>query len=127
LPKKKKSDTKEEKIKNRVKEMFKERPTYKDDLEFYKDVVTEHNSALLKIKPTSIIIDKDYSKKKIEQVFPIVEKKASILQIPSDARLFRGLCKILSKIKKSTAQFRTDNTDTDRKNSMFEFLTGGEV
>jgi hypothetical protein len=125
LSKKKKSDTKAEKIKNRVKEMVKKRPSHKEVLEFYKDVVVEQNSALLKIKTSPIIIDKDDAKEKIEQGFLLVEKKAFILHIPSATRLLRRLCKILSKIKKRIARFRTDNTD--RENSMFEILIGGEV
>jgi hypothetical protein len=79
LSKKKKSDTEAEKIKNRVKEMVKERPSHKEVLEFYKDVVVEQNSALLKIKTSPIIIDKDNAKEKIEQGFFLVEKKAFIL------------------------------------------------
>jgi hypothetical protein len=124
LSKKKKSDTEAEKIKNRVKEMVKERPSHKEVLEFYKDVVVEQNSALLKIKTSPIIIDKDDAKEKIEQGFFLVEKKAFILDIPSATRLFRRLCKILQDLH----QMRNKSErDTDRKNSMFEILIGGEV
>lgn len=100
MQKKKKSDTEIEKIKNRVKAMVKERPSHKEVLEFYKDLVTEQYSALSKVKTTSIEFDKDDAKEKIIQGFPLVEKKAFILDIPSATRLFRRLCKILSKTKK---------------------------
>jgi FdhE protein len=100
LAKKKKSDTEVEKIKKRVKEMVKERPSHKEVLEFYRDVVVEQNSALSKIKTSPIEIDKDDAKEKIMQGFPLVEKKAFILDVPSATRLFRRLCKILSKTKK---------------------------
>jgi FdhE protein len=100
LSKKKESQTEAEKIKNRVKEMVRERPSHKEVLEFYRDVVIEQNSALSKIKTTPIEIDKDDVKEKIEHGFPIVEKKAFILDIPSAMKLFRRLCKILSKTKK---------------------------
>jgi FdhE protein len=100
LPRKKKSDTEVEKIKNRVKAMVKERPSHKEVLEFYKDLVTEQYSVLSKIKTTSIEIDKDDAKAKIMQGFPLVEKKAFILDIPSATRLFKRLCKVLSKTKK---------------------------
>jgi FdhE protein len=100
LPRKKKSDTETEKIKNRVKEMVKQRPSHKEVLEFYRDVVLEQNSALSKIKTSPLEIDKDDAKEKLEQGFPIVEKKAFILDVPSATRLFRKLCKLLSKTKK---------------------------
>jgi FdhE protein len=100
LAKKKKSDTDAEKIKKRAKEMVKERPSHKEVLEFYRDVVVEQNSALSKIKTSPILIDKDDAKEKIMQGFPLVEKKAFILDVPSATRLFRRLCKILSKTKK---------------------------
>ncbi len=100
MPKKKKSDTEVEKIKNRVKAMVKERPSHKEVLQFYKDVITEQCTALSKIKTSPLEIDKDDAKEKIMQGFPIVEKKAFILDIPSATRLFRRLCKILGKTKK---------------------------
>jgi FdhE protein len=100
LAKEKKSDTEVEKIRNRVKAMLKERPSHKEILEFYKDLVTEQYSALSKIKTTSIEIDKDDARAKIMQGFPLVEKKAFILDIPSATRLFKRLCKVLSKTKK---------------------------
>jgi FdhE protein len=100
LPRKKKSDTGTEKIKNRVKEMIKERPSHKEVLEFYKDIITEQYSILSKIKTSPLEIDKDDANEKIMQGFPLVEKKAFILDIPSATKLFRKLCKILSKTKK---------------------------
>ena len=102
MPKKKKSDIEVEKIKNRVKAMVKERPSHKEVLEFYKDLVTEQYSALSKIKTTSIEIDKDDAKVKIMQGFPLVEKKALTLDIPSATRLFKRLCKLMSQNKKGS-------------------------
>lgn len=100
MPRKKKSDAEVEKIKNRVKAMIKERPSHKEVLEFYKDIIAEQNSILPKIKTAPVEIDKDDAKEKIMQGFPLVEKKAFILDIPSATRLFRRLCKILGKTKK---------------------------
>ena len=100
MPRKKKSDNDSEKIRNRVKAMVKERPSHKEVLEFYRDVVMEQNSALPKIKASPLKIDKNDAKEKIIQGFPLVEKKAFILDIPSATKLFRRLCKILSKTKK---------------------------
>ena len=102
MPKKKKSDIEVEKIKNRVKAMVKERPSHKEVLEFYKDLVTEQYSALSKIKTTSIEIDKEDAKVKIMQGFPLVEKKALTLDIPSATRLFKRLCKLMSQNKKGS-------------------------
>ena len=100
MAKKKKSDTEVEKIKHRVKGMVKERPSHKEVLEFYKDVITEQYLALSKVKITPVEIDKNDAKEKIMQGFPLVEKKALILDIPSAIRLFKKLCKLLSRYKK---------------------------
>jgi len=100
MGRRKKSDNGAEKIKNRVESLIIERPSHKEILEFYKDVITEQYSALSKVKITPLEIDKDDAKAKIMQGFPLVEKKAFILDIPSATRLFRRLCKILSKTKK---------------------------
>ncbi|MFH1703435.1 MAG: formate dehydrogenase accessory protein FdhE [Nitrospirota bacterium] len=100
MPRKKKSDNGAEKIKKRVTAMVKERPSHKEVLEFYKDIVLEQNSALSKIKTSLLEIDKEDAKEKTMQGFPLMEKKAFILDIPSATRLFRKLCKILSKTKK---------------------------
>jgi FdhE protein len=102
LGRKKKTDNGVEKIKKRVEAMVKERPSHKEVLKFYKDVVTEQYSALSKIKTVPVEIDKDDAKAKIMQGFPLVEKKALILDIPSATRLFKKLCKLLSLYKKST-------------------------
>jgi FdhE protein len=100
MGRKKKSDTEVEKIKNRVKAMVKERPSHKEVLKFYMDVIAEQYSALSKIKTVPVEIDKDDAREKIIQGFPLVEKKALILDIPSATRLFRKLCKLLSQYKK---------------------------
>jgi len=56
IGRKKKSATEVEKIKNRVKAMVRERPSHKEVLEFFRDLVTEQYSAFSKIKTTSIEI-----------------------------------------------------------------------
>lgn len=80
--------------------MIKERPSHKEVLQFYKDVITEQYSTLPKIKTAPVDIDKDDAKSKIMQGFPLLEKRAFILDIPSATRLFKRLCKVLSKTKK---------------------------
>jgi FdhE protein len=98
--KKKRSDYGQAKIKKRTEKLVKERPSHKELLQFYKDIITEQYSALSKVKTVSIEISKADANEKIMQGFPLVEKKAFILDIPSATRLFRRLCKILSKTKK---------------------------
>jgi hypothetical protein len=71
LPKKKKTDNSAEKIKKRVAVMVKERPSHKEVLEFFRDLVTEQYSAFSKIKTTSIEIT-DNEKEKIVKGVPLV-------------------------------------------------------
>jgi FdhE protein len=102
MPKKKKSDDGVEKIKKRVAAMVKERPSHKEVLEFFKDVATEQYGILLKVKVTPVEINKEDFKAKIEQGFPLVEKRALTVDIPSATRLFKRLCKILTRNKKAS-------------------------
>jgi FdhE protein len=99
---KKKSDNGTEKIKKRVEDMVKERPSHKEVLKFYKDIVTEQYLILSKIKTVPVAIDKDDAKEKIMQGFPLIEKRTLTLDIPSATRLFKRLCKILSLNKKGS-------------------------
>lgn len=102
MPRKKKSDNGAEKIKKRVASMVKERPSHKEVLEFFKDIVTEQYSILSKVKTAPIEIAGEDFKEKILQGFPLVEKKALTLDVPSATRLFKRLCKIMSLNKKAS-------------------------
>ena len=102
MPRKKKSDTEVEKIKKRAATLIKERPSHKEVLEFYKDVVTEQYSILSKVKTAPIEIAGEDFKEKILQGFPLVEKRALNLDVPSATRLFKRLCKIMSLNKKAS-------------------------
>jgi FdhE protein len=102
LPKKKKTDNSAEKIKKRVAAMVRERPSHKEVLEFFRDVVTEQSTILAKIKTAPVEVDEEDFKRKIVEGFPLVEKKALTLDVPSATRLFKRLCKIMSHNKKAT-------------------------
>jgi FdhE protein len=102
LPRKKKSDNGVEKIKKRVTSMVKERPSHKEVLEFFKDVVSEQYTIRSKVKTFPIEVDEGDFKKKIAEGFPLVEKRALTLDLPSATRLFKRLCKIMSHNKKSS-------------------------
>lgn len=102
MPKKKKTDNSAEKIKKRVAAMVRERPSHKEVLEFFRDVVTEQSTILAKIKTAPVEVDEEDFKRKIVEGFPLVEKKALTLDVPSATRLFKRLCKIMSHNKKAT-------------------------
>ena len=102
MAKKKKSDTEAEKIKKRVVAMVKERPSHKEVLEFFKDVVSEQYTIRSKVKTSPIEVDEEDFKKKIAEGFPLVEKRALTLDLPSATRLFKRLCKIMSRNKKAS-------------------------
>jgi FdhE protein len=102
MPKKKKSDNGVEKIKRRVAAMVKERPSHKEVLEFFKNVVTEQHTIRSKIKTAPMEIGAEDVKVKMMEGFPLVEKRALTLDLPSATRLFKRLCKILSHNKKAT-------------------------
>jgi FdhE protein len=102
MDKKRKSNNAKDKIKKRVETIVKERPSHKQVLGFFKDIINEQYLILPKIKIVPVEIDKEDAKSKTIQGFPLVEKRTLALDIPSATRLFRRLCKILSKNKKTT-------------------------
>jgi FdhE protein len=102
LPRKKKSDTEVEKIKKRAATLIKERPSHKEVLEFFKDVVTDQYSTKSKVKTAPFDINEQDFKTKIIEGFPLVEKRALTLDIPSATRLFKKLCKIMGRNKKAS-------------------------
>jgi FdhE protein len=102
LPRKKKSDNEVEKIKKRAAVLVKERPSHKEVLEFFKDIVAEQYTMSSKVKTAPIEVDEEDFKTKIVEGFPLIEKRALTLDLPSAARLFKRLCKIMSRNKKSS-------------------------
>ena len=100
MPRKKKSDTEAEKIKKRAATLIKQRPSHKEVLEFYKDVVTEQYAIKSKVKTSPLDINEQNFKDKIIEGFPLLEKRALTLDIPSAIRLYKRLCKIMSRNKK---------------------------
>ncbi len=63
------------KIKKRVEALVKDRPSHKEVLEFFADVVAEQYTILSKVKTSPIEIDKEDFKTKIVEGFPLVDKK----------------------------------------------------
>ena len=102
MDKKRNPNKAKDKIKKRVETIVKERPSHKQVLGFFEDIINEQYLTLPKIKIVPVEIDKEDAKSKIIQGFPLVEKRTLVLDIPSATRLFRRLCKILSKNKKAT-------------------------
>jgi FdhE protein len=102
MGKKKKSENGIEKIKNRVEVLVKERPSHKKVLEFFKEVVTEQYKIRQKINPVPLEIDKDNLKVKIKEGFPLVDKSDLKIDFASATKLFKRLCKVLSRNKKAT-------------------------
>ena len=102
MPRKKKSDTEVEKIKKRTAAMVKERPSHKEVLEFFKDVVTDQYSTKSKVKTATFDINEQDFKTKIIEGFPLIEKRALTLDLPSATRLFKRLCKIMGRNKKAS-------------------------
>jgi FdhE protein len=107
LPRKKKSDSNAEKIKKRVAAIVKERPSHKEVLGFFKDVLTEQYAIRSKVKSIPVEIDEEDAKSKMREGFPLVEKSALTLDVPSATRMFKRLCKILSSNRKAA-------TDVDK-------------
>ena len=102
MAKKKKSENGVEKIKKRVAAMVKERPSHKEVLGFFGDVAAEQYTVRSKVKTAPIEVDEEDFKKKTTEGFPLVEKRALTLDIPSATRLFKRLCKVMSRNKKSS-------------------------
>ena len=101
MSKKKKSDSEAEKIRKRVEVMVKERPSHKDVVEFFGDVVAEQHTIRSKVKTFPLQFEEEDLKAKIRDGFPLIEKRALTLDVPSATRLFKRLCKIMSRNKKA--------------------------
>jgi FdhE protein len=102
LNRKRKSENRVEKIKKRVAEMVKERPSHKEALEFFGDVVIEQCTMGSRVETAPLEIDEADFKLRIIGGFPLVEKRALTLDIPLATRLFRRLCKMMSQNKKAS-------------------------
>ena len=102
MSKKKRSDNGVDKIKNRVELLVKERPSHKKVLEFFKEVVTEQYKIRQKINAVPLEIDKENLKVKIKEGFPLVDKSDLKIDFASATKLFRRLCKVLSRSKRAT-------------------------
>jgi FdhE protein len=118
--KKKKSDNGMEKIKKRAEAMAKERPSHKEVLEFFRDVVTEQQTILSKVKNAPLHINEEDIKEKLLHGFPLIEKRALTLDIPSATRLFKRLCKVMSRNKK--ASIDTERITKALKNKQIDLL-----
>jgi FdhE protein len=102
MKKKGKSENSTEKIKKRVAMMVKERPSHKKVLEFFKEVMTEQYKIRQKINAVPLEIDKENLKVKIKEGFPLVDKSNLKIDFALATKLFRRLCKVLSRSKKAT-------------------------
>ena len=102
MGRKKKSDDGVDKIKKRVEALVKERPSHKEILEFFKDILAEQYTIRSKIKTAPVEIEKEEMKVKMTEGFPLVEKRALTLDVPLATRLFRRLCKIMGRDKKAS-------------------------
>jgi len=100
---KKRPDEGVEKIRRRVEAIIKVRPSYREVLELFKDVATEQYLMRSKIKTAPVEIEKENLAARMREGFPLVEKQALTLDIPSVTRLFKRLCKLLSHHKKASA------------------------
>jgi FdhE protein len=100
--KKRKSDNSTEKIKKRLAVMVMERPSHKQVLEFFGKVITEQYKIRPKFKTIPIDIDKESLKVRIKEGFPLVDKSDLKIDFASATKLFRRLCKVLSRSKKAT-------------------------
>jgi len=104
LNRERKSENRVEKIRKRVAEMVKERPSHKEALEFFGDVVMEQCAMGSKVNTAPLEIDEEDFKLRIIGGFPLVEKRALTLDIPLATKLFRRLCKMMSQNKKASSR-----------------------
>jgi len=86
------------KLKGRIDAIIKDRPSHKEVLEFIREVMTEQCKIKPKVKTDSVKIDKENIKPTMEG-FPLVEKRDLPLDMASATRLFKRLCKVLSRGK----------------------------
>jgi FdhE protein len=128
---KKNSDSSIDKIKKRASTMLKERPSHKDVLEFFRDVVLEQHKIKTKVKTSPVEIEKENATVKLIEGFPLIEKRALTLDIPSATRLFKRLCKIMSRNKKASHDAEQISQALQGKEinllELFEHASNGDV
>lgn len=100
MPRDKRSDGRVEKIRRKVEVLVKQRPSHKEVIEFFKDIVLEQHAIRSKVMTAHIEIEEEDMPLRIKEGFPLVEKNALTLDIPLATRLFKRLCKVLSCNKK---------------------------
>jgi FdhE protein len=102
IGRKQKSENRVEKIKKRVAEMVKERPSHKEALEFFGDIVMEQSAMGSKVNTAPLEIDEEDFRLRITGGFPLMDKRALTLDIPLATRLFRRFCKMMSQNKNAS-------------------------
>jgi len=93
-------------VRKRIDTLIEEKPSHKEILEFFKEVMTEQYRMRTSTNPVSIRIDGEKTQALIEGN-PLLDKKELCLDVPSATKLFKKLCGLLS--------FNEDNSgDTKR-------------
>ena len=90
-------------VHKRIDDVARERPSHKEVLGFLKDVVAEQYGINPEIETPAVLGDKALIQKKAAEGFPLVNKGDLKLDLDSAAALFKGLCKVLKRNKKVSA------------------------
>jgi len=90
-------------VHKRIEDVARERPSHKEVLGFLKEVVTEQYGMKPEIEIPPVLMDEALIQKKAAEGFPLVDKGNLKLDTVSAATLFKGLCKVLKRNKKVSA------------------------
>ncbi len=90
-----------DKLRERIDSIIRERPSHREVLEFVREVVTEQYKIRPKVKIDPVKIDREKINGKTEGS-PLLDKRDLYLDIASAARLFKRLCKVLSRNKEAS-------------------------
>ncbi len=89
------------KLKERIDAIIKDRPSHREVLEFVGEVVAEQYRIGPKIKIDAVNVDREKKNGKMEGS-PLLDKRDLYLDVTSAARLFKRLCKVLSRNKEAS-------------------------
>ena len=83
-----------EKLKNRIQQIKKRRPRYKEILDFYQKVKEEQEKKRASLKVEPILMKKEWKDLLKKEGFSMIEKKDFPIDVEASYSLFRSLCEI---------------------------------
>ncbi|MEW6215733.1 MAG: formate dehydrogenase accessory protein FdhE [Nitrospirota bacterium] len=92
-----------ERIIKRIDVIEKKRPSHKEILEFFKDIIKEQYKIKPLIKVETVEINEEMSRQQMREGFPLIDKNEIKLDLNSATTLFKKICRAVQKKNKKIA------------------------